>query len=267
MSRKLPTSEYDNHGDFYYDCIKRRLADEDSFLKLTMDVVLRLLGNVEGLKICDLACGEGHLSRKLAGLGAQVMGVDLSENLLLHAQEDSSASEIRFVRDDAQELASFSDDSFDIVVCNMSLMDIEDLNGTFRAVARTLKPYGRFVFSVLHPCFASPFTVEDGSPLETDEKGEFVAWRTFNYTNEGKWYSSGSGLRGTFGSIHRKISTYVNALPEAKLNLRRVEEPTLPGPKYDTAAKQLSSKIPRTIIVEAQKPGSDLCSITTNTRV
>ena len=43
--------------------------------------------------------------------------------------------------------------SFDLVVCNMALMDIKDYAAAIREAARVLKPGGEFVFSILHPCF------------------------------------------------------------------------------------------------------------------
>ena len=53
--------------------------------------------------------------------------------------------------------------------------------------------------------------------------------------------------------MHRTISTYINNLDEAGMMLRRIEEPTLPKREYDTAPKQFSSRIARTLIVDAIK--------------
>ena len=246
-----PDSEYDRHGDFYYDFIKKGLAEEDSIFNLTVAVILDMLGNVKGKKICDLACGEGHLSRRLAGFGASVTGVDLSENLLNHAQEESVDHSINFILDDAQELAELDEESFDAVICNMALMDIADLSRTLQAVKKVLVSQGQFIFSVLHPCFESPFSVTDGELLELDENGNFAASRVFEYAKEGKWYSGGTGMRGTFGSIHRKVSTYINSLIETGFELKRVEEPTLPDSEHEDPVKQWSRVIPRTIVIQS----------------
>ena len=248
----LPPSQYDEHGDFYYEFIKRGLADKDSHFNLTGDVILDLVGNVKGLEICDLACGEGHLSRRLIALGAHVTGIDLSENLLSHAKKESAGLGIKFIRDDVQELKNISKDSFDTLICNLALMDIEDLDRAYKAVSRVLKPEGRFIFSVLHPCFESPFSVENGGHLEVNDAGDFLSHRIFDYSEEGRWYSGGTGMRGTFGSIHRKVSTYINGLLENSLRLRRIAEPSLPRLDYDSASKQLASKIPATLVVEAE---------------
>lgn len=50
----------------------------------------RLLPEVEGLTIADLGCGFGDLALYLVENGAQqVVGVDLSENMLQHAKNMS----------------------------------------------------------------------------------------------------------------------------------------------------------------------------------
>ena len=64
-----PQSSYDAHADFYYGHMKPRLEDGGSFLRRTQDAVFTLLTPVAGLRVCDLACGAGHLSRRLAAAG------------------------------------------------------------------------------------------------------------------------------------------------------------------------------------------------------
>src|SRR5207244_9203024 len=51
------------------------------------------------------------------------------------------------------QTAALGTRAFDAAVCNMALMDIASITPMLRAVWQTLKPGGRFVFSVPHPCF------------------------------------------------------------------------------------------------------------------
>lgn len=88
--------------------------------------------------MCDLGCGEGHLSRRLEVLGATVVGVDVSAPLLVLAQERAEGTAARFVRDDAQRLAPLGDERFALVVCNLALMDIPGLTAVCAAVRRIL---------------------------------------------------------------------------------------------------------------------------------
>src|SRR6187401_2737096 len=50
-----------------------------------------LLGDIRGLRICDLACGQGRATRYLADQGAHVVGVDVSAKMLEIAQRYETA--------------------------------------------------------------------------------------------------------------------------------------------------------------------------------
>ncbi len=243
-------SEYDKFGDFYYEFVKSEI-ENSAAPSLMVRTMLESIGDVEGERVLDLACGEGYLSRILAEMRANVTGVDISANLLEHARKQSEGLAVEYLRDDAQELSRLDSDSFDVVICNMALMDIADLDRVLGAVHRVLKSNRKFVFSILHPCFQAPFGPGEEGHVEVDEAGNFVAGRVVRYTEEGKWYTSGSGMLGTLGSFHRMLSTYLNALIETGFELRGIAEPTLPPAEYEDLAGQWSSRIPRVLIIES----------------
>lgn len=252
-SRGLSESEYDGAGDFYYNFIKAQLSAPDSFFHQNVEIMMRMLGDVKGLRVCDLACGEGFLARILAAQGANVTGVDLSVDLLQHAARQSNGLAIEYVRDDAQSLVRVDDASFDTVVCHMALMDIPDLDATIHSAYRILQAGGLFVFCVLHPCFETPFDAGQ-PPHEVDDEGNLLAIRVTRYSEEGKWFSDGSGVRGTLGSIHRMLSTYLNSLIGGGFAITEISEPTIDPTVADTFDRQLRSVAPRVLIVKAKKP-------------
>jgi 2-polyprenyl-3-methyl-5-hydroxy-6-metoxy-1,4-benzoquinol methylase len=49
--------------------------------------VFALLGQIAGHHILDLACGNGHLARRLAEHGAQVTAIDISDELVRSARK------------------------------------------------------------------------------------------------------------------------------------------------------------------------------------
>lgn len=123
--------------------------------KFIMPWMLRYMGNVEGLRILDLGCGEGGYARRLAAAGAQVTAVDCSEAAIRYAQQEAARQglEIGHHLRNSNDLFGLADASFDVVLCSMMLMDCEDLEGTLGEVARVLAPGGRLFASMLHPCF------------------------------------------------------------------------------------------------------------------
>lgn len=249
-TNNLPESEYDKVGDFYHSWLEKHWSDRDAHVSQDIEIMLAMLGSIEGRRICDLACGEGFLSRILAARGARVTGVDLSRILLGHARRHSQQANISYILDDAQSLNCITTASMDAVVCNMALMDIPDLSATFTSVRRILVDEGAFVFQILHPCFFTPFNV-DTPTVDLDEKGNFKAHRVSRYGLEGKWYSGGIGMCGTLGSHHRMISTYLNALAISGFRLAQLHEALAPLENTEATVPQVDNVIPSHLIAKA----------------
>src|SRR5262245_4128047 len=148
MGRSAVTP-YDEIAEWYDDWVGTQSLSEDPSFR----VVESLMGAIAGRRVCDLACGQGRVARYLTELGAQVIGIDLSEKLLEIARHDEEIESrgIEYLLADVTNLEGVTDGWFDGVVCYMALMDISELAPTFREVARILRPGGWFVFAILHP--------------------------------------------------------------------------------------------------------------------
>jgi SAM-dependent methyltransferase len=216
-----PATPYDAIADWYDESARSGALSDD----LLFPAVLELTGDVKGLRVCDLACGQGRLARLLADRGARVTGIDLSPRLLDLARryEEEQPRGVRYEQDDAQALSGVTDASFEGVVCNMSLMDIPDVDALLAAVSRVLRSGSWFVFSITHPCFQTPvsgWVEREGRP----------AREAAGYFEEGFWRShAGTTVRGQVGAHHRTLSTYLNALAAVGLRIERVLEPRPEG--------------------------------------
>ena len=214
---------YDDHAKFYVDFVDR--ISMTAAYEVSVSALLDALGDIRHKDVCDLACGEGFLSRIMAARGAQVRGFDLSERLIEVARARSN-NEVRFDIADAQRLEGIEDNRFDIVVCHLAAMDIPDLNAMFATVRRVLRP-----------------------------SGKFVACRVMHYKQEGLWHSGGIGVRGRVGAYHRMLSTYLNGLVANGFELTRFLEPILPDEEYSDFADQWSRQIPRRLGIIARARG------------
>ncbi len=139
----------------WYDA---KMGDEgDLWHRYLIDpTVLEVVGSVLGLRVLDLACGNGYLARRFAREGAStVIGVDASKPIveLARGRETSRPLGVRYEIRDTGRLDGFADSSFDLVVSNMAMMDIADGAATTREAGRVTRTGGRFVFSLSHPCF------------------------------------------------------------------------------------------------------------------
>lgn len=104
--------------------------------------VLGLLKVMDGMSVLDLGCGNGALTAELAGMGADVTGVDASEEMVRLARKNYP--HIRFIRQDAVCLQKL-DEKFDAVFSNAVFHWIWDQEGLLRSVSNVLKAGGQLV--------------------------------------------------------------------------------------------------------------------------
>jgi SAM-dependent methyltransferase len=86
-------------------------------------------------------------------------------------QADRITYQVLDATDEAQLLA-LGRNRFNAAVANMTLMDMVTIEPLLAALAQVLKPGGRFVFSIMHPCFQSRDMTKIAEQEERD--GEFV---------------------------------------------------------------------------------------------
>jgi 2-polyprenyl-3-methyl-5-hydroxy-6-metoxy-1,4-benzoquinol methylase len=215
--------------------------------------ILEMIGPVNGKDVLDLFCGAGYFSRRLASLGAKVTAVDSSERLTGIAREINEREHfhIQYAVAEPTDLSVIEDSMFDDIVCNMGIMSTRDLAGTVAELARLVKLGGRFIFSIVHPCFGMP----DACWIR-DPDGKLLYEAVDNYFTEGWWPSDLANPVRERGRIkHRTLSTYVNALSARGFNVRRIAEPRVP-PDVLTLRPHLDvfGRLPAVMVIEAIFP-------------
>lgn len=121
-------------GDF--GVIARALIDGSNDL-------VRRVGVGPGMKVLDVACGTGNTALPAARLGADVIGVDIAENLIEQAKANAAAEglDARFEVGDAEALA-FDDDSFDAIITQFGAMFAPRPEVVVSEFVRVVKPGG-----------------------------------------------------------------------------------------------------------------------------
>jgi SAM-dependent methyltransferase len=190
-----------------------------------------------GETVLEIACGNGVFSRRMAQLGVHVIATDFSAQFLERARARPSehADRIEYHLLDAtreDQIVALGKQRFDAAVCNMAIMDMAEIDPLMRGIRQVVKPAGRFVFSLTHPCFnhdGMTFCLEE-APLN----GELVATYSIKITKY--LHSVPQKTVGMVGellphySFDRPLHTIFNACFRAGLVLDGLEEPAFNHP-------------------------------------
>ena len=193
-----------------------------------------------GETVLDAACGNGNFARRMSALGVDVVGFDVSEGMIERAVARGSRGPGRIeyhVIDAADEdaIRSLGRRRFDAAVCSMAMMDMPRISPMLAALSHVLKAGGRFVFSVLHPCFNSTST---RFVLEESERDGIVrrdySVRISEYLEPTQYM--GEALAGQPEPqyyFHRPISALFGAGFDAGFVLDGIAEPRVQKPDAD----------------------------------
>ncbi|GAA2653606.1 class I SAM-dependent methyltransferase [Streptomyces lunalinharesii] len=206
--------------------------------------LLRMLGDVRGLRVLDAGCGHGYFSRMLAARGAQVTGIEPTDTMCGYAREKERALKqgIAYVQADLTRLPDLGG-PFDAVVCSMVLAAVPDWKPAMRACVEALRPGGVFVFSVNHPAFEQLLTT----------------WRAHGAYRTDRYLEEYAIPQTHAQDFHRPLSTYLNELAALGCHLRELAEPGL-DPRTARAAQDTAPGIesyvhlPNFLIAAAERP-------------
>ena len=223
--------------------------------------LFRLLGDVRDQRILDAGCGSGYLARLLTTKGARVVGVDHSAKLLEVARREEKAKSLglEFHEADLADLSFLGEGTFDVAVSNVVMQDVVAFDGVFRELHRVLRPGGRLLVSVTHPCFERPVP---GTWLREPPDSERIEeWRGLlldRYFDRVALWWAPTGQPPMVG-FHRTLGDYATALHDAGFLITRMEEPT-PSPKaVERRYREFADyqRVPLFLIFEAIRPRSE----------
>lgn len=207
-----PLDLWENSADAWAAFVEQGDNNRDLLLD---PVVLAECGDVGGLQILDVGCGEGRFCRMLAKRGATVIGLDPTPSLIEIAERKAGGPE--YFLGMAEELP-FEDGLFDQVISYLALLDVEGYRIAISEMARVLKPGGRAIVANQNAFITTSMTGWHRGP-----NGEFLHYPVDRYLEEWGERTSWKGIE--IVNYHRPLSAYFDAFLTNGFHLRRFLEP------------------------------------------
>ena len=234
-------SLWEQHAEWW----QREFTDgaDPEYEEQILPLIDQHLAGVE--RVLDIGCGEGQVSRRAVGLGADVVGLDPTRAQIVVAKERGGGP--RYARAIADDLPCRSG-AFDAVVMCLVIEHIDPIEPCIREIARVLAPGGRFLLLLNHPLLQTP-----GSGWIDDQILGEQYWRVGPYIHDDATLEQvAPGIDLPF--MHRPLSRYVHVMGEVGLLIEDMEEPS-PPPGFIASAWEYgaASTIPRLMLIRARR--------------
>lgn len=175
--------------------------------------VLELAGDLTNKHILDLGCGEGYVSRLMKKQHAEsVIGIDISMEMISLARDATIAENMHYHCVDVLEADVYKPETFDLVVAVFlfNYLSIPQSEILLKEIYSTLKPGGRFLFTIPHPC--KPFMAKHEFPFYFKTTGDYQ--HSKNKLFEGKiWKFNGDYVE--VSCVHKTLGDYFHMLSSA----------------------------------------------------
>lgn len=221
--RPGPAAGWEHVADWY----DKLVGDEgsDYHRHVVLPAALRLLAPQTGERVLDLCCGQGVFCRMLAQTPvSEILGLDVSSSLIAAAKSRSAReTKIRYALADARDLGPLADGRFDAAACLMAVHDVDDVAALLKSMSAAIRPGGRAVVILMHPCFRVPRQSSWG----WDEQKKMQYRRMDRYaTPMAIPIATRPGADPSQHTVfyHRPLSEYVNAMGAAGLAIVHCDE-------------------------------------------
>lgn len=112
------------------------------------EALVARIGVAKGMQVLDLGCGDGTTALPEAKTGADVLGVDIAQNLVAAGNKrvkEQGITNCSFQEGDASNLSELADNSFDMVVSIFGAMFAPKPFDVAKEMVRVTKPGGKIV--------------------------------------------------------------------------------------------------------------------------
>jgi SAM-dependent methyltransferase len=205
-----------------------------------------LMGDLTGLRILDLGCGNAAFGLEALQEGCQsYLGIDGSHKMMQAARENLAGTSGKVVRATI-ETWNYPSKQFDLVTSRLALHYVQEIEPLFVKIRQTLVENGRFIFSVEHPVITSCDRSGQSNDLRQD-------WIVDNYFDTGTRITKWMG--GEVIKYHRTVEDYFAALRSAGFLVDALRESRPQPARFrDPAIYERRKRIPLMLFFSAYRP-------------
>jgi SAM-dependent methyltransferase len=179
--------------------------------------VLEAAGDVSGLHLWDLGCGEGYVGRQLAARQPRrIDGFDLSEEMIASARQQAGAlaaeqgGPLHYATANLSDASQFPEGQCDgaIAVFLFNYLSIAAMEAVLQRCHQAIRPGGFLIFTVPHPALA--FLRPSEPPFYLEPQGHTYLGSS-DVQFEGRIWRR-DGVSNPVRSIHKTFADYIGAL-------------------------------------------------------
>jgi cyclopropane fatty-acyl-phospholipid synthase-like methyltransferase len=196
MDKKMSNKQYDGIADEYSQ------MENPPKTYVVIPTFDKIIGDVQGKSVLDLACGDGFFTRRLLGLNlSEIMGIDISQEMIKKANQDNSGIEYlvgdvqtlqlnrKFDLITAVHLLNYSQTANELATMCEKIYAHLNENGRFSTITINpdLKPMTEFEYERIFESVAKKDFFEDGDQIKVIVKEEGKApfeFLTYYWTKE-----------------------------------------------------------------------------------
>lgn len=216
---------------------------------------MRELRNIRGKRMLDLGCGDGYYSRLMAEVGADVVGVDFSQEFidLAKKQEQKQPKGIRYFCGDIAKMDFLPSGETDGAVADFVFVTIptqEKYIQAIREVHRVLKKGGTVLISKGHPATFNRPDKSKNYSVTYDKEPLY-----FDSLTPQRIKMNIGGKSAEWTNYHRSLEDFLNPWLENGFVITRVIEPRPTQNALEKFPEQLqgTDKLPYYIVFKLKK--------------
>lgn len=233
QSKRQPHTSWDPVANWYDGWMGKNGGQYHRHLAIPL--LMRMVKPRPGETILDIGAGQGVLAPYAQEHGMIYTGVDAAPKLIRQARRHHPRA--TFCLGDARALPRVKElaaEMFDTAVFLLSIQDMDPLDKVLASAAWALRPFGRLVILMTHPCFRIPR--QSGWGWDQGRKLRFR--RIDGYLSRLQVPMKQYGRGQTTRSYHRPLQAYINGLSACGLMVDRIQE----IPAGDAIKNELKNK-------------------------